>query len=402
MNKNKKIADAPSYFRVAGLRTPPQSIDRESRVINGFAAITRGEALGHDMWIDGAMLAQVAELGNATKGGLKSRFTHPGLSADALGTYLGRAKNFRVEGDVVRADLHLAESAAKSPKGDLADYVMSLAEEDPEAFGTSIVFSHDFEAEEKFTDENLSAKKFVSPDGDNKNNYPHARIKELRAVDAVDSPAANPGGFFSDGDELPAMAEAAFSYLFGIKSEVDGSLFGGISPARAKAFFDGYLGRNNIVVTVNGDHKSCKEERKMEPEKKVDADALMAEVKAGEAARLAALQSAFADRPEFVLAQFGKGHGVKEAKAELTEELMSENKTLKEEVAKLGEQLAAKTVGVEIPGTEPEAFAGSEPMPKNLEDAATEYAAKHGCSYFQAFGIVAHKYPKLAEKIILG
>ena len=48
-------------------------------------------------------------------------------------------RNFQVQGDKVIGDLHLSETTAKSPSGDLREYVESLAEEDPEAFGLSVV-----------------------------------------------------------------------------------------------------------------------------------------------------------------------------------------------------------------------------------------------------------------------
>jgi hypothetical protein len=88
---------------------------------------------------------------NSASGGVKARFTHPGLSSDGMGRYLGRLTNAQTVGDQVFADLHFAEAATKTPDGNLADYVMTLAAEDPEAFGLSIVFEHDVEASEDRT-----------------------------------------------------------------------------------------------------------------------------------------------------------------------------------------------------------------------------------------------------------
>ena len=110
-----------------------------------------------------------------------------------MGRHLGRLKDVRVEGEKVIGDLHFAQSAHATPEGDLAEYVMKLAEEDPAAAGLSIVFEHDQEAEQKFMTK-FSGDSFMSPDEDNVRNLPHVRLAKLRAADIVDEPAANPEG----------------------------------------------------------------------------------------------------------------------------------------------------------------------------------------------------------------
>ena len=88
-----------------------QQIDREggdegAGVIRGTSVITIGEALGHDLWVDQTFLEQVAHAINETGDrGLKSRFTHPGVSGDALGTYLGRHRDAENVGDSVYLSL---------------------------------------------------------------------------------------------------------------------------------------------------------------------------------------------------------------------------------------------------------------------------------------------------------
>jgi len=181
-------------------------VDKPARIIRGFAVITYGEALGHEMWIDAAMLRQVAAAGNATPDGVKSHFTHP-TETDGLGNYLGRVRNFRVDGSVVRADLYLAAAASHSPKGDLAGYVLRLAEEDPAALGASIRFARDLDAEGAFRDQHTKLGRFTSPDAGNVANYTHARLAELKNVDLVDEPAANAGGLFSAGKLVPGSPE---------------------------------------------------------------------------------------------------------------------------------------------------------------------------------------------------
>lgn len=223
-------------------------------LIRGFAVITRGEALGHGFWIDHDMLQSVASAINASDNGIKSRFTHPTMSSDGLGKYLGRVKLAEVDGDVVRADLHLAESAKTTPDGNLADYVMDLAENDPDVFGTSIAFEIDFEATEQFMLDNGGERDrwgeisgFESPDELNSQNMPHIRISELRAVDTVDEPAANPSGLFYATD-IPAEADRLLSYALGLSDATPASTCFGVDPDRASGFVQRFLNQHGLEV----------------------------------------------------------------------------------------------------------------------------------------------------------
>lgn len=218
-----------------------------SGLIRGMAVITRGEALGHDLWIDSEFLQQVADGINASPNGVKARFTHPGLSGDGLGKYLGRARDAVIDGDVVRADLHLAQTAHDTPDGDLAKYVMGLAAEDPESFGQSVAFRHDFDAEDLFLLEN-GGDEFESPDPNNEKNYPHARLASMHAVDSVDDPAANPGGMFRRGQDVAADAEELLSYSLGL-SDVKPELAAlDIDPERVKGFAQRFLNQHGLSL----------------------------------------------------------------------------------------------------------------------------------------------------------
>lgn len=230
-------------------------------LIRGMAVITRGEASGHDLWIDAEFLQAVADAINADEIGAKARFTHPGLSGDGLGKLLGRVRNATVEGDIVRADLHLAQSARITPDGNLAQYVLRMAADDPKAFGNSIAFAHDNLAEVEFLlahgaewgidDEGrryLDLTDFVSPDPLNTEHYPHCRLAELRAVDAVDEPAANPEGLFAVGQELPREAELLLDCCFGVSDKIPKSPVFGVDPQRVVGFFRRYLDRHQLKV----------------------------------------------------------------------------------------------------------------------------------------------------------
>lgn len=169
-------------------------IDKETGIISGFAVITKGEARGHGLEIDETTLDQAVQLGSKSSIGLKSRFGHPNMSNSAVGTFLGRAKNFRRDNGVVRADLHFDKTAYNTPNGDLASYVLDLAQSDPAAFGSSIVF--DGEPEYRLNEDGTRKK-----DAAGKDLLPLARLTKLWAVDVVDDPAANNGmfgAFFSE------------------------------------------------------------------------------------------------------------------------------------------------------------------------------------------------------------
>ncbi len=181
--------------------------------IKNFAVITSGEALGHGMWVDHEFVADVASQLSASKKGVVSRYTHPNMSGDALSKGLGRVV-YRADGDgKVRGDLHFYKAAHKSPDGNLAEYLMDLASDDPESFGASISFERDIEAEESYAEANPS-----SNDPRNVENLPHVRLGKLRFVDIVSQPAANPDGLFCQ-DKTFEQANALFSYMLGLSED---------------------------------------------------------------------------------------------------------------------------------------------------------------------------------------
>lgn len=309
-------------------------VDRENRIIRGFNVTTRGPALGHYRWLDSQFLDETVAAGNSSKNGLKVRFTHPGLSGDGLGKALGRAKNFQRVGDKVKADLHFIQAASKSPQGDLPDYVMSLAEEDPALFGASIVFTSDRGAEELFHAKHKDAEgRFRSPDKDNAENLYHWRLNELTAVDAVDSPAANPDGFLHDGEETADVAERALCFAFGLTEEDPGALAPGITALRARQFVTEFLDRRGLELTAK--------------EKTMSEANAPAETKEAPAT-IDQLSEAYPKHPAFVIEQIKAGATLSGAKLAFLE---LENQELKADKQKLSEQLASKEQkGAEIKG----------------------------------------------------
>lgn len=137
---------------------PPIGVDREARVIHGYVLAQEGpfksEGRGE---FDIKGLRQIVRLAKDKPKGLKSRFAHPSLSGDGIGSFLGRTNNVRMgnvqvnrdgkllELNAVRGDLRLDPSSFVAPSGNLGDYVMRLAESDPDAMSSSLVLKPEFQ-----------------------------------------------------------------------------------------------------------------------------------------------------------------------------------------------------------------------------------------------------------------
>lgn len=169
-----------------GLELGVKGVDRGTATIAGASIMQVGVVKDGRFEIDAKTLKQFNGLANTSKIGLKVRFGHPSMSDDALGTFLGRAKHFRVDpdGTLSRGDIFFDETSFRTPKGDLGGYVLDLATNDPAAFGMSVVV----EADREFR---------LNPDGTRQLHEetgeplpPLLRIKHPLAVDFVDSPAA--------------------------------------------------------------------------------------------------------------------------------------------------------------------------------------------------------------------
>ncbi|MCB1640793.1 MAG: hypothetical protein KDI37_03610 [Xanthomonadales bacterium] len=279
VNPDDVLRSEPKFSRsqiTRGLKESQQPrVERDggdygAGLIRKASLIARGEALGHGMWIDDEMLNQVAEHANSLKTGLKVRFTHPGLSSDGLGTLTARAKAVEVIDGATIGDLHIVQSAHKTPDGDLAEYVMDLAESDPDMFGMSIVYSPDFKAEREHERDHTEFDEdgrgeFVSPDPANESNLPHARLSKLYAADVVDEPAANPNGLFYREQSLAKDADALVSYALGLSTERPAMVSLSIDPDRVSQFVGRFLDNHGLQIT-------SKEDPMADTEKNQDAD----------------------------------------------------------------------------------------------------------------------------------
>jgi hypothetical protein len=241
---------------------PVEAVDPEggrngAGIIRGASLMAIGEALGHGSYIDEVSLEQTRDLGNASENGVKVRFTHPSMSGDGFGTFLGRATTLEIIDDQIVGNVHFAKSSHKGPDGgDRGGYVLSLAADDPDAFGMSIVFDHDPGAERDFVRDNSESDDdgfdvFTSPAGElNPENYPHVRLAALHGADFVDEPAANPDGLFHTGPtaDILKQAESVLEYALGITTHVPEDT-GGISAERLRGFFTRFLESRGIVFS---------------------------------------------------------------------------------------------------------------------------------------------------------
>jgi hypothetical protein len=230
------IATMPGndLFRTAAIRGLPEAsrVNREARTITGAKAMQIGPLSAGDSrpWkVDMTTLQQMEQYVNRPNRGTKMRFAHPNMSSDGMGKHLGRATNGRIvenkqEPPFLAIDATLGAYATRGPKGDLAGYVLDMAEEDPEIFGLSAHPMIDEEAMSK-----------IEPD---KDGLKPLRIKGLRAIDFVDNPAATRGGMFSlDSDSLADLPAQATDLLDTFFAESPAEVI----RARFGAFLETYL-----------------------------------------------------------------------------------------------------------------------------------------------------------------
>ena len=143
-------------------------IDAKSGIIRGVSLITEGPALGHGVQVDSKTIEQVKAAAEGYIGGLKVKLDH----GSGAGDIVGFIDNLRVDGKKLLGDLHLLENSPHRA------YILEIANKIPDTFALSISFSGPTELAK-------DSKTVLQ------------RCTEIYSVDVVDSPAANPDGFFS-------------------------------------------------------------------------------------------------------------------------------------------------------------------------------------------------------------
>lgn len=194
------------------LKSKTGKVDREKGIIHDVSVCTAGEAEGHGYHVDSSFIDAVVRLGAEKKQGLKARFGHPNMCSTALGTFIGRFKNFHRDGEQAKADLFLSNEAKETPNGNLYDYVLNMAEHEPDMFGTSIAFlrGRDYRKDDNgnnwyetnYNEYTNNAGEIKRADSLSEELY--VECAELHACDAVDEPAANDGLFSKFSNETIA------------------------------------------------------------------------------------------------------------------------------------------------------------------------------------------------------
>jgi hypothetical protein len=156
------------YSSIAG----NQKVDAETGVISGVSVITEGECLGRHAgtFVDQTTLSSLLKLATAFKDGVKVKLSMNKEHDGSVGQIIGSLKAFRIDGNQLRADLHLLKSDDNFGK------IVEMSSKMPESFGLSIVVPKHYETV---------------------NGKPTLRPTDIFSVDLVEEPAANKNGLFS-------------------------------------------------------------------------------------------------------------------------------------------------------------------------------------------------------------
>ena len=162
--------------------------EMEEMELGGVSILEVGEAKGHDLFVDKTSLETALKLMGKAKNGVKVKMNH-GSGLDAV---VGFARNPRIEGDRLVADLRLLRN---SPHYGL---IKEMASEAPDQFGVSLAFVNESET--------INGKDYIRP-------------QSIASADLVSSPAATNGlfeemvkfmeklGYVSGGKTIPAVVK---------------------------------------------------------------------------------------------------------------------------------------------------------------------------------------------------
>lgn len=161
-------------------------VDAENGIIFGVCVMSKGEAKGHGLMLDDKSLDGFIELTKSRPNGVGTRFgdDHDAGAQDFNGTL----KNFRRDGDKVRADFYLLKTDKNYDK------LLEMAKAMPHEFGLS--------ASTTAMEELIGNEKFV-------------RFTEINCVDVVTKPASTKGLFFSTKTNNNTMTKQ-YAVLLGL------------------------------------------------------------------------------------------------------------------------------------------------------------------------------------------
>ena len=167
MGNEQAISDFPDETQRAAVayRTyRDEDEEMEELELPGVSILEVGEAKGHDLYVDRTSLEKALEVMKKAKNGTKVKVDH----GTGLASVVGFARNPRIEGERLIADLRLLKS---SPHYDL---IKEMAAEAPDQFGVSLAFVNESET--------IDGKDYIRP-------------QSIASADLVSSPAATNGLF---------------------------------------------------------------------------------------------------------------------------------------------------------------------------------------------------------------
>lgn len=171
--------------------------------------------------------------------GLKSRFTHPGLSADGTGRQLGRVRDVRREGSQLKGDLHFNDVALRPPvEGggqSYWEYISTIARTDSGLLETSFVL--DSKREYRLNEDGTRKKDPKT----GKSLPPLWRPTKLYASDVVDDGDAVRSGFLSTVHDLDSLSPRNHNEFAKIAGQVLDRVFPNKPRAEVKERANSFL-----------------------------------------------------------------------------------------------------------------------------------------------------------------
>ncbi len=135
------ISKTRAMLRANAVLAQPIGVDKENKIIRGYVVAELGPFKSGRGVFDLDSLKEIVRLMNEQPDGVKVRLGHPdGTTAEAVASFIGWAKRARLDGDCVRADLHLSPVAFLSVGGGTSrgDYLLTRAELEPASLGSSL------------------------------------------------------------------------------------------------------------------------------------------------------------------------------------------------------------------------------------------------------------------------
>jgi hypothetical protein len=236
------------------------AIDTDNAVISDVSVITIGEARGHGMLVDAQTLLEVKEAAETYAGGLKVKTDH----FSGFNQIVGALRNFRIDGDQLRADLFLLKNHEATAR------ILEMAELMPDTFGLSISFSGQHEESES--------------------GVVFARCGEIYSADLVDAPAANPTGLFS------AKVDSAEKVMD--EKQFADALAQALAPINEKlSAFEAFMTEANTRFEALAYMPEASKEDKAEEEKDEEPQEDMSAKLAAELAEIKSLVTNFGAKP---------------------------------------------------------------------------------------------------------